>query len=83
MGGKNHQMLCTFIKLSPCKQTLQLQMPRHAGQTFLTSSIGMSEYLYYICVNLVKTIKGVEESPNQSILGSPVCIELYLKVLSR
>jgi hypothetical protein len=26
--------LSAFIKLSPCKQTLQLQMPRHAGQTF-------------------------------------------------
>ena len=77
---KNYQRLCTFIKLSPCKQTLQLQMPRHAGQTFRTSSIGMSEYLHYICVTLVQPIKGLEESPQHTrSLGPLVCIALYLK----
>jgi hypothetical protein len=35
----------TLIKLSPCKQIWQLQIPRQAGQTFFISSHGISGYL--------------------------------------
>lgn len=46
INHKNLQgKIYTLIRLSPRKHTLQLQLPRHAGQTLSISSTGMSEYL--------------------------------------